>query len=122
MRGVVLPEGSASLLFFGRHGMGPFCYGEPDACHDPEDSGKGTHAYPYEPRVWAYSVMDLAAVKAGRRRPWDIKPYATWKLDGLSGANIGGVAVDPSTGRIYVSQQYADGAKLRIHVFKIKSV
>lgn len=117
MRGVVLPEGTASVLFFGRHGMGPFCYGDPGPCKDPEDSGKGTHAYPYEPHVWAYSAADLAAVRAGTRQPWDIKPYATWKLSGLSKAGIGGVAYDSTTNRLFVSEQFGDGAKIRIHVF-----
>ena len=119
MRGVVLPEGTATVLFFGRHGMGTWCYGEPTTCKDPEDSGKGTHAYPYEPHVWAYNANDLAAVRAGTKQPWDVKPYATFRLPGLTKAGIGGVAVDPATGRIFVSEQFGDGAKLRIHVFRI---
>ncbi len=119
MRGILLPEGTASVLFFGRHGMGPFCYGEPEACHDPVDSGKGTHAYPYEPRVWAYDAHDLAAVRRGSKRPWDVKPYATWKLPGLQTANIGGVTTDPATGRIFVTENYGDGAKIRIHIYSM---
>jgi hypothetical protein len=119
MRGVALPAGTRSVLFFGRHGMGPFCYGTPAECNDPSDSGKGTHAYPYEPHVWAYNAADLAAVRAGTRQPWDVKPYATWRLNALRGANIGGVAVDPVTGRIYVAENFGDGAKVRIHVFVV---
>ena len=120
MRGLVLPEGTATVLFFGRHGMGTWCYGEPTTCKDPEDSGKGTHAYPYEPHVWAYNAADLAAVRAGTKQPWDVKPYATFRLPGLTKAGIGGVTVDPATGRIFVSEQFGDGAKLRIHVFGIR--
>lgn len=121
MRGAAVPAGTGSLLFFGRHGMGPFCYGEPDVCKDPVDAGKGTHAYPYEPRVWAYALSDLAAVRAGRRRPWDVKPYATWRLPGLTKADIGGVAYDPDTGRLFVSEVNGDGARLRIHVFAVRA-
>lgn len=120
IRGVLLPEGSSSVLFFGRHGVGKFCYGDPGPCGDPEDQGKGTHAYPYEPRVWAYNVADLAAVRAGRKQPWDVKPYATWRLPGLSGANIGGVALGPASGRIYVSENHAIGSKMAIHVFTLR--
>ena len=120
MRGVVLPEGTATMLFFGRHGMGTWCYGEPTTCKDPEDSGKGTHAYPYEPHVWAYNANDLAAVRSGAKQPWDVKPYATFRLPGLTKAGIGGVTVDPATGRIFVAEQFGDGAKLRIHVFTVR--
>src|SRR5690606_11677291 len=35
MKGVVLPEGTASVLFFGFHGFGPSCYGEGQECGDP---------------------------------------------------------------------------------------
>jgi hypothetical protein len=80
IRGVVFPEGSRSLLFFGTQGIGKFCYGEgttdrslafkptPDGtvwCYDPDDSSKGTHAYPYVPEVWAYDAAQLAAVRRG---------------------------------------------------------
>src|SRR5438128_6045358 len=66
IRGVVFPKGRRSVLFFGTQGVGPFCYGEgtdrrdlagkptPDGttwCYDPDDSSKGTHAYPYVSEV-----------------------------------------------------------------------
>jgi len=78
VRGVVLPEGARSVLFFGRHGLGKFCYGAgtpkenlggtrmPDGvgyCYDPEQGSKGTHAYPYAYYVWAYDALDLAAIR-----------------------------------------------------------
>jgi hypothetical protein len=120
VRGVLLPEGTASVLFFGRHGMGAFCYGEGSECGDPEDSSKGNHAYPYEPRVWAYNANDLAAVRAGQKQPWDVKPYATWRLPAaFKGSRVSGVATDPATGRIFIAENYGDGAKPRIHVFSI---
>jgi hypothetical protein len=34
-------------------------------------------------------------------------------------AHIGGVALDPATGRIFVAENYGDGVKPRIHVFTI---
>jgi glutamine amidotransferase PdxT len=119
IRGVVLPNGTASVLFFGKHGTGPFCYGEvPTECTDPSNTYKGGHAYPYVPHVWAYNANDLAAVKAGKKRPWDVTPYAVWNLSDL-GADIGGVAVDPATGRIFVIEIYGNGTMPRAHVYTI---
>jgi hypothetical protein len=107
MRGVLLPDNTATVLFFGRHGMGKFVY------------AGGTNAPPYEPHVWAYNAHDLAAVRRGNKRPWDVRPYATWKLADNLGADIGGVALDPATGRIFVTENHGDGVKPRIHVFTI---
>jgi hypothetical protein len=119
IRGVVLPEGTASVLFFGDQGMGRFCYGDEDGCADPERRDQGNHAYPYQPHVWAYNAHDLAHVRAGRRRPWDLKPYATFRMPVLTRAAVGGAAVDPSTGRIYVTELRGDGDKPRIHIFEV---
>jgi len=136
VRGLVFPRRTRSVLFFGTQGIGRFCYGEgtdnrsldgkptPDGttgCYDPDDSSKGTHAYPYVPEVWAYDAARLAAVRKHRRRPWQVKPYATWRLQLPYGSpRIGGAAYDPKTGVIYVSQQYADDTQPVIHAFKVR--
>lgn len=125
VKGVVFPEGTRSVLFFGRQGLGTFCYGTGGAggeCNDPTDRSKGTHAYPYAHYVWAYDALDLVAVKNGEKQPWDVKPYAIWSLDlpnvHTSGAAIlAGAAYDPATGRIFVSQAFGDGDRPLIHVF-----
>jgi hypothetical protein len=135
VRGVVLPEGSRSVLFFGRHGLGAFCYGGGtnnerlkntkmangvNYCYDPDDQYKGTHGYPYVHYVWAYDALDLAAAKKGQKRPWQIKPYATWKLNlpfrGWQ-THLNGAAYDAATGRIFLSQAFGDTSKPLIHVF-----
>jgi hypothetical protein len=136
IRGVVFPRRTRSVLFFGTQGVGEFCYGEgtdrrelagqptPDGttwCYDPDDSSKGTHAYPYVPEVWAYDAADLRAARRHRRRPWRVKPYATWRLDLPFGSpRIGGAAYDSSRGLIYVSQQYGDGTAPLIDVFRVR--
>ncbi len=124
IRGVVFPNGTSSVLFFGRHGLGAYCYGDGAMCNDPEVSDKGEHAYPYAYYVWAYDAHDLAAVKAGRKNPWDVKPYAVWSLTlptpDTRGHYIGGAAYDPATGRIFVTQNYGDGDYPVVHVFKIQ--
>ena len=81
MRGVMMPVGTNSVLFFGKHGT-TFCYGPGTSdpalagtigpgmsqpyCYDPLDSSQGVHGYPYHAYVWAYDANELAAVKAGR--------------------------------------------------------
>lgn len=135
IRGVVFPHGTRSVLFIGTQGTGPFCYGEgtddpnlegqptPDGsiyCYDPDDSSKGTHAYPYVSEIWAYDAADLSAVRQGRMRPWQVRPYATWHLELPFGSGrIGGAAYDPTRNLLYVSQQYGDGPDPVIHAFKV---
>lgn len=142
MGGVVMPTGTRSVLFFGRQGVGPFCYGAgtniqsldgtltadgvTKYCYDPMDSGKGTHAYPYIYQVWAYDANNLAAVRAGQTQPWSVKPYAIWQLN-LPYGTFGtawdlAAAYDQVSGRIFLSQTRsgADGALPIVHVFKIQ--
>lgn len=138
--GVVFPEGTRSVLFFGRQGIGRFCYGPgttnqaldgtlvgagPDHyCYDLEDLSKGTHAYPYRYQVWAYDAMLLAEVKAGTRQPWDVQPYAVWPLSFPTASNgtlINGATYDPATGRVFLVQAKGDGDKPLIHVYTVGS-
>ena len=131
--GSVLPVGTSTVLFFGRHGE-TFCYGvgtsDPTLaglpaddldpyCYDPWDSSKGVHGYPYQSYVWAYDVNDLVGVRAGRMSPWDVTPYAVWELPDLGGSGIGGAAYDPATGRIFVSQLLGDSTLPLIHVYTL---
>lgn len=134
--GVVFPVGTRSLLFFGRQGMGKFCYGQGTTvspppsgeCYDPADSSKGTHAFPYIYRIWAYDANDLAKVAAGVETQYAVRPYAVWPLtlpfaDPNSQHQLGGVAYDPKTGRIYVSQSCVDkGCAPLIDVLQLTKV
>ena len=126
--GIVFPNGSRSVLFFGRQGLGKFCYGEGTSnsslagqpadggadlwCYDPVDSSKGTHAYPYTYEVWAYDANDLLKVKQGQEAPQAVKPYAVWALNPpINPGNtdyIGGVAYNSTTNRLYISQECVD--------------
>jgi hypothetical protein len=135
--GVVIVPGTRSALFFGRNGLGAYCYGEGTAdqalaestigfCYDPTNSSKGQHGYPYRYQVWAYDLNDFAAVKAGTKQPWDVLPYGVWPLE-LPLPNrdaLGGTTFDPATKTIYVSQQGAQiigccGVMPVIHGFKV---
>ncbi len=102
--GIVFPENTKTVLFFGRHGKGARCYGTGTDCGDPIYADKGDHAYPYVYYVWAYDVDDLIAVKNGTKNPWDLVPR-TWELNVPVGGwnwNISGAAYDSSTQRIYL--------------------
>jgi hypothetical protein len=121
VRGVALPPGARSLLFFGRHGIGEFCYGTGEDCGDPVDSSQGTHAYPYVHQVWAYDLNELAAVAAGDRQPWEVQPYAVWRLDEMDNsgsASLSGAAFDPASGRVYLTENF--GESPQVHVYQIR--
>ncbi|HWF86218.1 MAG TPA: HYR domain-containing protein [Vicinamibacterales bacterium] len=147
--GAAFPVGTRSLLVVGLTGLGPACYGEGTSnqalagqpvgdgaiyCYDPTDSAKGTHAYPYRWNVWAYDANDLQGVVNGSKTPWTPTPYANFGLTFPSGTpgmnnglpNIGGVAYDPATNRLFVAQlgvdpgPYGYAARPLIHVFKIQ--
>lgn len=128
MAGVVFPGGTRSVLFFGRHGLGPYCYGTGGVtggdCVDPTGEAKGNHAYPYAYQIWAYDALNLVAVKEGRKRPWEIKPYKVWTFE-LPFAHVtrllGGVAYDPATNRVFLSASYADGGQPLVHVLTLRT-
>jgi hypothetical protein len=127
IRGLVFPEGTSSVLFFGSHGIGPVWYGlaTEGGRNDRYRTQKGPHAPPYVYQVWAYDVNELIAVKNGLKEPWGVRPYDTWSYDlpyPEDSKHIGGVAYDSSSQTIYLSQQFADQTLPVIHAFYIKSL
>jgi hypothetical protein len=126
INGMLFPDGTRSVLFYGHKGLGPYCYGIGGAsggdCYDPDDSGKGDHAYPYSEFVWAYDVNDLIAAKNGTKNPWDVLPYTGWAFkvfgDGNGGQEVG-AAWDPATRSAYVIVSYSNGAAPLVHVFRV---
>jgi len=126
IRGLAVIAGTRTVLYFGNNGMGEYCYGNGTAdkslagtmgadgshfCYDPTNAGKGQHGYPYRYQVWAYDLNDLAAVKAGAKRPWEVRPYGVWPLELLTPAlqvSLGGVAYDAARQIVYVAQLSAD--------------
>src|SRR5688572_9666131 len=119
--GVALINGTRSAVFMGSTGTGPFCYGDgvPDkaaaaangGCYDPARFDKGQHAYPYRYQMWAYDLNDWAAVRAGKRDPWEVVPYAVWPFElpfPEPVTRIGGVAFDSARRLLYFAQLRAD--------------
>jgi hypothetical protein len=128
VNGIVFAPNTRSLLFFGSEGTGVIGYGEGEAFNDPYRGGKGYHSTggKYEYRVWAYDVLDLVAVKNGKQPPWSVRPYAAWSIDFPTGAakyELGGVAFDAETRRVFISQLGADrvgyDSNPLIHVFEL---
>jgi hypothetical protein len=158
--GMVFPAGTQSVIFTGLHGTGSNCYGEGGAtdpgnhagvayCYDPALPYKGTHSYPYEIRAYAYDAAYLAKVKAGATiqsgdianltgnpvvgqviKPWNLKPYAAWKLPLTTSQSVytvfaGASTYDPTTQRLYVVQPGADNSPSYglplIHVFQVNT-
>jgi hypothetical protein len=127
--GVVFPQGTRSILFFGRTGMGAQCYGTGGAsggdCTDPADPYKGTHAFPYSYYVWMYDANDFVAVRNGTKNPWDITPYyhgaISLPFTNTNGNNqLNGAAYDPATNRLYLAQKCVVGSCAPlIHVFVV---
>jgi hypothetical protein len=141
MGGVAIIDGTRTVLFVGRNGTGPFCYGDGTSdeqkarergpngeryCYDPVNSDKAPHAYPYRLQFWAYDAQDLAAVRAGSKDPWQVLPYAVWPFElpiDEPHRRIGSVAFDSARRRLFISQLLGepDGYEFRplIHVFRI---
>jgi hypothetical protein len=129
--GMVIPNGTRSLLYFGSNGTGTWCYGTGGTageCIDPLSSDKGQHAYPYNHQVWAYDLNDLAAVKSGTKQPWEVTPYATWNLDDfpvIAVYGVSGATYDASNKILYVSQLRADtdgySSRALIHAYRVNT-
>lgn len=140
--GAALINGTRTALFVGRNGLGEFCYGNgtadaslhgkrgPDGetlCFDPTTSDKGQHAYPYRYQFWAYDLSELAEVRAGKREPWEVKPYGVWPFElpfPEPSVKIGGVAYDAARQRVFIAQMQADrdgyAHRPLIHVFRVQ--
>jgi hypothetical protein len=116
--GVLFPDRTRSVLFFGNKGLGPYCYGTGSDCNDPERGAKGDHAYPYADFVWAYDANDLAAAKSGEKNPWDVLPYNGW----IFPKGGGGVSWDATSRLAYVLDPCAGQICTPVvHVLKVSS-
>lgn len=115
--GIVFPSGTRSVLFFSRHGYGVPTYKKDDGCGGVHGEG----AAPYRRQVTAFDANDLLAVKTGKKKPYEIRPYAWWTLDGpkdLCGKfTPSGLAYDPISQRVYATLSYGESPE--IHVWQV---
>jgi PKD repeat protein len=130
VNGAVFVPGTSSVLFIGRSGANFSGYGfasDYGDTHDGALDGKGPHNLngDYVLQVWAYNANDFVAVKQGSLQPWQVQPYDVWNFTlPIPAYQVGGVAFDPNTGRIYVAlpnlDQQAYGSSLPlIAVFQV---
>lgn len=124
--GVVFPNGTRSVLFFGQHGIGPYCYGTGAECNDPARSEKGVHAYPYVYQVWAYDANELVEVKNGTKSATGLLPYSVWTInvpfETDNHHDTGGAAYDAASQSIYFAQsKVTSDRRPIIHVFEVNS-
>ena len=125
MGGVTFVEGSDTVLFVGTTGKGEYCYGT--SCTDPNYPGvQGAHAYPYVHYMWAYDIKELAKVKSGAKKMWEVFPYAHWELPDMGSVGADewsatGIAFDSSTSYLYIlKSRESDGAAWpQIHVYRV---
>lgn len=133
IQGMCIPNGTNTLLFVGKSGEGLFSYGATNSVsggyrlYDPQNgSGITAHAYPYVFKVYAYNLEDLEKVNLGTLTYNNVKPYAVWsftlpsQLTGFGNDSIVGVAYNPDTKHVYLSEQSIGpyGASV-IHAFEV---
>jgi hypothetical protein len=113
IRGAVFVPGTNSVLFIGRTGANYNGYADPWDLGDPWGGGRGPHSLngEYAYQVWAYNANDFLAVRQGAMQPWQLRPYSVWNFNfpiSYGSKDVGGVAFDQSTGRLYMSILEAD--------------
>jgi len=89
---------------------GSTCYGTGAACGDPCRDSQGYHGYPYTPQILFFDPADLAARLAGILQPWGVLPYESWtptEAWAQECPNIGGLAFDENSGRLYLAERLA---------------
>lgn len=141
VQGSIFLEGTDSILFFGRTGLGVPEYGPgvDDIAldgvemedypgeyyiYDPASDSKGAHAWPYANYLWIYSPQQLVEVLNGEKEPWDLLPLISGVLnlpysDETMTCDLGGAAYDPATQRIFISQlERGRSARPIIHVLR----
>jgi hypothetical protein len=110
------------------------CSGEDGSC----PSLRGWWTTHFDAQFIMYNPADLAQVATGTMKPWEPQPYADLDIDdhlylNPSGTDldmlgtgeqrryrIGDVAFDRANGLLYVLEQYADGAKPVVHVWRVQ--
>jgi hypothetical protein len=136
--GIAFPSGSSSILISTLIGKGTKTYGSPDELDtapghsncglfivDPIIRDKGYHAYPYINQILAYNANDLKAVKEGSKKPYEIKPYATWsyKFPGLDSTDYArmSMAYDDKNRRLFVIERESTRTTSEplVHVYQL---
>ncbi len=128
-RGVAVVD--KTVLMVVRKALGPVFYKhDPRGWSYPDDQppvlcsteGGGYHAGPYEAQIQMFDWDVLQEVKDGLRDPWNVLPYLTFPIPGwwdTCTQEIGDMAYDPVSGRLYLTQQNVEGNRPLVHVYRV---
>ena len=122
-------NGKYAIIMDGRKGLGANHYGLPrNADCSPY---KGYHSDPYERQVIFYDIEELGDVATGKRQPWTVVPYHTWRptefynrdADGYSCSEVGGMAFDRENRRLFIIEKslpsYNVDDQAIVHVWQV---
>lgn len=141
VRGMIFPEGTDSIVFFGDTGVGIYWYGQGNPTGPAPDNeypwgytleyeSQGGHSNPGVWQAWAYRAADLAEVHAGNKLHYQITPYAVWNIDlpaydrtpelpYVRKFTVGGAAYNPNNGKLYISVEMIEGSRPIVHVIDV---
>lgn len=129
--GVFADDGERrAIMLLGYKGLGENCYDEPPVeCNDPCSDSHGYHCQPNERQIIFYDVHELGQNALGAQDPWLVLPYAIWRpeefyLDGSPCWNMGGMAFDPSNGRLFVVERglgESESNAVVVHVWSLQA-
>jgi hypothetical protein len=97
------------------------------------NESRGYHCGPYERQVIFYDTEELGQSAKGLRNPWTVLPYTLWRpevfyLQGDAQGNVcgdvGGMAVDPTGGRVFMVERGLGGTNINaavVHVWSFTS-
>jgi hypothetical protein len=123
--------GTRTILAIGVHPYGEMWYGGPVSPKGTrafcDDGGWGQKAAGMEARILAFDANDLLAVKARRRQPNEVRPYAIWRLPEIESNrcwDIQSSAFEPVSGLLFIAvrrfDEYGPQAFNRIEVFQVE--
>ncbi|MDZ7700179.1 MAG: hypothetical protein U5R49_25710 [Deltaproteobacteria bacterium] len=132
--GAFVDNGSRqAILLLGYKGLGTNCYDEPPVeCNDPCSDSHGYHCNPYERQIIFYDVDELGE-NVSSATPWTVLPYTIWRPDvfylqgdvqGNVCGDVGGMAVDPAGGRLFMVERGLGGTDNNaavVHVWTFSS-
>lgn len=133
----------SAMIFVGTKGQGKCWYGFANGVVWPEEEPfPPVPAWPNDQRGWwstkftgqvlFYDTAELAAVAAGKIKPYEPQPYATMDIQKFLFADpepkgqprrmnlVGDCAFDPQRGFLYIIEPLADGDKSIIHCWQVK--
>ena len=145
--GFVNPQGTDEVCVHGASvGQFPACRMADGAACPASDmtecaghnDARGWWSTRFAARFILYDPDDLAAVAAGRMKPWQPQPYAHLDLDdhlfhnpdkvetAMLGSGlqrrfrVGSVAYDRGSGYLYVTEPFTDGSQPVVHVWRVR--